>query len=155
MSILTSLIYDELIVGNNLATTKQQFFEESFKRLREGGFVEETFLNAILKREAEYPTGLELKNLSISIPHTDVEHVNKPFVFINRMVNKRIKFIQMGTDNEIVRPEYIIILGIKNPKEQVELLSELLELFNQEAFTSKLALASSNNEIKEAFINPL
>lgn len=152
---MTNLIYEDLINGNNQSVSKEMFFKNVFTCLKEKGFVENSFLEAITEREKEYPTGLKLNKISISIPHTDVTHIIKPFIFINKIVNKNLDFIQMGTDDEILQPDYIIILGIKNPTEQVELLSGLLELFDKESFFLALSMAKNDLEIKEAFISHL
>ena len=52
-------------------------------------------------------------------------------------------FIQMGTDDLIVYPRYIMILGIKEAKAQVDLLAELMALLSQEDLVAKLEAAKS------------
>lgn len=149
MNIVRNLIHKELIDLSCDSPTKQNFFESKGKLLNNLKFVEDTYLDAITEREQEYPTGLELKNISIAIPHTTVDHIKKPFIYFSRLTNNQIEFIQMGTDNVIVKPEYILMLGIREPKEQVHLLSEIMELFNQLEFIEKIRNANSKEEIME------
>ena len=137
MSVLSDLTYKELININRQSKSVEEFFKESSKQLLELGFIEETFFNAINEREKIFPTGLELENLIVAIPHTDIEHIVKPFIYVNKLNESQLDFIQMGTDDVIVKPEYIFILGIKNPKGQVELLSTMIELLNNEEFVKK------------------
>ena len=60
--------------------------------------------------------------------------------------------MQMGTDDVKVFPEYVLVLGITQPKEQVTLLSEIMELFSQETFVQKLRCATTTSDIYSAFI---
>ncbi|EHU5038033.1 PTS sugar transporter subunit IIA, partial [Enterococcus faecalis] len=75
----------------------------------------------------------------------------KPFIYFNRLMNKKIEFIQMGTDDVIVKPDYILMLGIKEPREQVNLLAEIINLFNQKEFVTSIRNAKSKKEIMELF----
>lgn len=155
MSILKELIHPELINLENHSKNQADFFDEASKALESKGFVNNTFVEAIKKREENYPTGLELEKISIAIPHTDVEHIIKPFVYINKVSSTDLTFIQMGSDDSQIQPKYVIILGIKDPKGQVGLLSELIELFNNEKFVDELESLQTETELEEAFKNNL
>ena len=124
------------------------FFSIKYQQLKNLNYVNETFKEAISKREVEFPTGLKMESISIAIPHTDVIHIKEPFVSINRLKNK-IDFIQMGTDDERVAVQDIIILGIKDPKKQVSLLSNLMELFSEREFVLAYKKANTSEEIIE------
>lgn len=149
MSIISNLVQKELIDLDNKSKDIKDFFTSAATKLEELEFVEETFLEAIYKREQSYPTGLELPNVIIAIPHTDVEHIKKPFIYVNKMPTKSLSFIQMGTDDVVVEPEIVIVLGIKEPTEQVGLLSTLIELFSEQDFLDKFNNATEPEEIYE------
>ncbi|EGO9169998.1 PTS sugar transporter subunit IIA, partial [Enterococcus faecalis] len=55
------------------------------------------------------------------------------------------------TDDVIVKPDYILMLGIKEPREQVNLLAEIINLFNQKEFVTSIRNAKSKKEIMELF----
>lgn len=153
MGIIENLLNTELINLKNKSRNTDVFFKTSSKKLLELGFVEESFEKAIIEREKKYPTGLDLETVSIAIPHTDVEHIKEPFLYFNKIVDdENIEFIQMGTDDVIVNPKYVMVLGIKNPKEQVDLLSTIIELFNDEKFVSGLSQAENNKEVYRLFV---
>ena len=59
--------------------------EHIYNTHRETNTVKESWLNAMRKREAEYPTGIELEGYSIAIPHCDSEHANQPTIYIIRL----------------------------------------------------------------------
>ncbi|EGO8323942.1 PTS transporter subunit EIIA, partial [Enterococcus faecalis] len=48
-------------------------------------------------------------------------------------------------------PDYILMLGIKEPREQVNLLAEIINLFNQKEFVTSIRNAKSKKEIMELF----
>ncbi|PAB00348.1 PTS sugar transporter subunit IIA [Enterococcus canintestini] len=123
------------------------FFNKVSDRLLVQNVVEDSFKEAITEREKRYPTGLQLENFAIAIPHTDVDHVKEAFVAVNRLKTP-INFYQMGTDDLIVSVKEILVLGIKDPKNQVGLLSELMEVFSDIEFLEKYQSANSNEEIK-------
>ncbi|MBJ0389528.1 PTS sugar transporter subunit IIA, partial [Enterococcus faecalis] len=117
-------IHQELIFFNSKFTTKEQFFEEATKKLKMLEYVEDSFESAIMTREMSFPTGLELGHINIAIPHTDPQHVKKPFVAAYQL-NNPIEFVQMATTDSLVPCELILILGITDPKNQVGLLSTI------------------------------
>lgn len=111
-------------------------------------YVKDSYAEAVKAREQEFPTGLKTQNLNIGIPHTDPDHILKPFVFFAKNESK-IDIRQMG-DNEPMESEYFFFLGIKDSKSQVGLLSELMELFMNEDFVEKLTKANDIEEIINA-----
>lgn len=123
------------------------FFSKVSDRLLVQNVVEDSFKEAITEREKKYPTGLQLENFTIAIPHTDVNHVKEAFVAVNRL-KQPINFYQMGTDDLVVPVKEILVLGIKDPKKQVGLLAQLMELFSDVEFVKKYQNANSNEEIK-------
>lgn len=153
MGLDADLVKKDLINWNNESQSVEELFRNSSDVLVELGFAKESFFNAVNEREKVYPTGLELDLLTVAIPHTDVEHVLKPFIYVHKLSNSQLEFIQMGTDDVIVKPEFIFILGIKEPKGQVELLSSLIELFNTEEFVEQLKQCKTEEGVYELLKN--
>ena len=48
----------------------------------EMGLVKDTYKQAILDREKEFPTGLNTGGCNIAIPHADVTHVNEASICV-------------------------------------------------------------------------
>lgn len=143
------------LVSLNLAVDNQQdFFYTISNDLYAKGYVEKTFEKAILERESTYPTGLQLDNFAIAIPHTDVIHIRQPFVAIYRLI-KSIEFYQMGTDDVVVPVKDILVLGINEPKKQVGLLSNLMQCFTKNEFVEQYKDAISAEKITELIKNNL
>lgn len=145
------LFKPELMDLNMQVIDQADFFSQVSDRLFEQNVVEETFKAAITEREQNYPTGLQLENFAVAIPHTDVVHVKEAFVAVNRL-NQNIDFYQMGTDDVVVPVKDILVLGIKDPKNQVGLLAELMGAFANPEFVEKYQNASTIEAIT-ALIN--
>lgn len=95
------------------------------------------FLEGILEREKKYPTGLNVNGLGIAIPHTDS---NK--VIISQLgfmsLTKPVKFKEMGSDTGTVDVSMIFMLGLKNAKDQLNMLQRLMALFQNEHLVGQL-----------------
>lgn len=147
MGVVASLIQSELIDLACEETDQALFFAHQAAKLQDLGYVADSFGQALAEREAEFPTGLALEHVTVAIPHTYVEHVKRPFIAFYRLAESVIPFIQMGTDDLLVYPRYIMILGIKDAKAQVDLLAELMALLSQEDLVAKLEAAQSPEAI--------
>lgn len=152
MGIIKDLLIQELINLDCEASSQKDFFNQVTDVLEQKGYIESSFNQAIQTREEEYPTGLRLNNIEIAIPHTDPIHVKRPFICLNKISNGKISFEQMGSlSGEKVDPEYVLVLGISKPNEQVQLLAELMDLFNNRDFVEDLRNCSSSKEVTKLF----
>ena len=101
--------------------TSDEFLNSISDELLEKGYVKESFKDAILKREEEYPTAIGTEKYNLAIPHTDSEHVNKPGVAFVRL-KKECKFKEMCTNNDINVNMAFVLLD-KDPSEIVKVLN--------------------------------
>lgn len=149
MGVIASLIRSDLIDLACEAKDQATFFAQKAADLLAKGYVKESFAVALQDREQEFPTGLALAHVTVAIPHTYVEHVKAPFLYVNRLIQPLIPFTQMGTDDQVVYPQYILILGIKEAKAQVTLLAELMDLLAQEEWVARLNAASTPEAVMD------
>lgn len=129
----SDLFDSKLIKLNQKFESQRELFEYVSDILEEENYTEDTFFDAIREREKVFPTGLQTDMVNLAIPHTDVIHVKRPFIFVVTL-NKPIKFIQMGTFDEWVDIDTVFVLGIKEPQEQVGLLSNIMTQFRNKYF---------------------
>lgn len=133
----TGLIKEELIFTNLEAKTSQELFYFIGNQLLTLDYVKPTFIQAVIDREKEYPTGLALEEFNVAIPHTDSVHIKQPFVAVVK--NKyKLPFVHMGTDDHIIDIDCFFILGITDPNGHISLLQTLMERFNMPPFVEKL-----------------
>ncbi|GGB58628.1 PTS galactitol transporter subunit IIA [Lentibacillus populi] len=140
-------LFDEGLVDLEVDfSSQEEIFELISNVLNDKGYVENSFKSAILKRESEFPTGLATETMKIAIPHTDVMHVRKPFIYVAKL-KKPIPFLHMGTDDDWVDVENIFVLGIKEPSEQVGLLSLIMEKLQDKQFKKNFNTIANKQEM--------
>ena len=144
----------KLIKLNQEFESQRELFEYVSDILEEENYTEDTFFEAIMEREKVFPTGLQTDMVNLAIPHTDVIHVKRPFIFVVTL-NKPIKFVQMGTFDEWVDIDTVFVLGIKEPQEQVGLLSNIMTQFRNkyfiDAFNSMVNISKMEELLKNEF----
>lgn len=150
MSDIKELFSTELIDFNISVENENELFKEVSDKLLELGYVNNGYLNGIINREAQFPTGLITQHLNIALPHSDCEFIEKPFVNIVRL-KEPILVKQMGDSREMFVSD-LLFLGIKDPNGQVGLLSKLMELFMSEEFVNGFIKTETPQEMYEIII---
>lgn len=114
--------------------------------LLEKGYVQESYIDAVLEREAKLPTGLDINGFSVAIPHTDPEHVNRAAFAVGVLKNP-VRFHCMAAPEEETQVRLVFLLAIKDPDKQVELLQKLMAVFQDAALLKAIQQASTKGEI--------
>lgn len=104
----TNLIFIDL----DAKDSKEVFEQVGGAFIREG-YAKETYIQGLIDREAEFPTGLDIDGFGVAIPHTPVEHVNKTGTAIAVLRNP-VTFHEMGGDDEDTVEARLIILSISS-----------------------------------------
>lgn len=146
-----SMFSPKLIDLSVKASTENEAFEKVAEKLKNEGMVNDNYLTGIVKREAEFPTGLITQFTNIALPHSDPQYVEKPFVYVCRLTNE-ISCRQMGDSREMYTKD-LFFLGIKDGKNQVGLLQKFMNLFMDEAFVTRYLSIKDNEEMYELFVN--
>ncbi len=137
---------EELIFPNLNVSNSKEVFEQVGGKFIQEGFCKDSYINALVNRESEFPTGIDVDGFGIAIPHTDVSHVNKAGIAIATL-EKPVKFIQMGTDDEEVGAKVIFMLAVDDPKEHLGLLQSILAILQDKEVLNKLSNADKCSEI--------
>ena len=99
----------------------------------ESGVAKPSYPDAIVAREAQYPTALPATAFDIAVPHTFAEHVNEPAMGIC-VLREPVEFHQMGSPEITLQPRLLFMLAITDPKDQIKLLRKIMKLIqNPEA----------------------
>jgi len=107
-------------------------------------FVKDTYLKGVLEREKVYPTGLPSRGISIAIPHTDPIHVKKSQIAVMTLKNP-VLFSMMGSPEVTLPVQIVFMMAIKEPKQQLQLLKQLMKVFQDEKLLQEI-LASQDEE---------
>lgn len=99
MSDYSKLFDKELIFLNLDASNRNELFKKVYEKLAEKGIVKESYLDALTKREDEFPTGVVTQSLPIALPHANPENVNHPFIAVVQTKDD-IRVQQMGTNED-------------------------------------------------------
>ncbi|MEO3992403.1 PTS sugar transporter subunit IIA [Pseudocitrobacter cyperus] len=117
--------------------TATDFFHSIFSLLKEGGYVEDSFLDAILVREKKYPTGLPTLPVAIALPHTDPQHVIRPFISVTRLLQP-VAWQEMGNDDNTLNVQFIVLLGFVDHSSHLAVLQQLMDCLADEEFVQTL-----------------
>jgi galactitol PTS system EIIA component len=90
----------------------------------EQGYARESFVDAVVEREASFPTGLPLP-LPVAIPHADASHILKPGLAA-LVPATPLRFGEMGSRTRTVEAGFVLMLLVNEPGEQVALLGRLI-----------------------------
>ncbi|XKM13556.1 PTS sugar transporter subunit IIA [Orbaceae bacterium ac157xtp] len=118
-------------------TDQEQILTMMANKMHEIGVVKNSYLNGILKREKEYPTGLLINEFGFALPHTDSIHVNESQICFCSL-KQPIIFNNMVDQNQKVPVRFIFMLAMKQPHEQLENLQNLIALFQSEKYVNEL-----------------
>jgi PTS system galactitol-specific IIA component len=130
------------------ALTRDEALSELANVMEAKGLVKDDYLENVLKRELVYPTGLQIGEVGVAIPHTDNIYVNQSQIAFMKLFAP-VEFIQMGTEDEPVSVQLIFMLALKEPHEQVEMLAKLIGTFqNPEVLAELLVVKNEPDYMK-------
>jgi galactitol PTS system EIIA component len=134
------------------------FFEDHFEVLKHigaamlnVGVVKNTYPQALLDREKDYPTGIALEGYSIAIPHCSADNAISPAIYLIRP-NAPVPFDQ-ADDTGKVSAQLIIALIVTDPKDQLVLLKRLFTNIQNPDFFYALLNAEDEETLVSTFKN--
>src|SRR5699024_2253362 len=93
---MNTLIFDEDNIQVDLEIEYQyEALTYMANNLYERNLVKESFKQAIISREKEFPTGLPTRPYAVAIPHTDPEHIIKKNISL-AVMKEPVNFSVMG-----------------------------------------------------------
>lgn len=120
-----------------------------YERLAALGIVKESFKEAILTREANFATGLQVGEIGFAIPHTDSEHVNESQIAIMTLAEP-VMFKQMGDHSTQVPVSVVFMLALKESAAHLTMLQTLIELMQNDEVIRELLSFEESSENKAA-----
>ncbi|MDO4276205.1 MAG: PTS sugar transporter subunit IIA [Eubacteriales bacterium] len=139
---------DTLITVDLEAESYEEVMEQLGGILIREGYCKESYVNALITREKEFPTGLDVDGVGVAIPHTDVSHVNKAGIAIG-VLKKPVTFVQMGSDDENVEVGLVFMLAVVNPNEHIDQLQRIIAIIQDKEVLSKIQKVKDTKQIIE------
>jgi len=130
----------------------EQVFDTMGARFRKLGYVNDTYLPSIKKREAQYPTALPVEPYPIAIPHTEATAIIHPFIAPVRL-RESVKWGDMSNPDNMFDVRLVFMLGFKDPGEHIELLQILMYNFQKPEWVDGLFAATTEDELYDAVIS--
>lgn len=110
------------------------------------GVVKESFPQAIIDREAVYPTGLPASEFDIAISHCDSDHVNESAIGAVAL-DEPVEFEMMGGMGDgPLSVRLIFMLAIKDPKAQVPTLQKMMAIIQNQQLLKDIREADTAEE---------
>ena len=146
------MIWEELdksvIVPDLEAETWEDVMKSLGQKLIDEGYTKESYIDALLTREKDFPTGLDIDGLGVAIPHTDVSHVNKAGIAIG-VLKKPVTFIQMGSDDEEIGVKLVFMLAVTDTNAHIDELQRIIEIIQYKDVLEKLFTVTDKDTIIE------
>ena len=122
---------DNLIFHNLKAFDNIEVLQLMGDAMIQEGYGEEGFTEAVLKREKDYPTGLDVDGIGVAIPHTDAEHVKKEGISI-AVLNPPIEFDAMGEEDCRIPVKIVIMFTVAGKDKHIDRLLQVLDMIKDE-----------------------
>ena len=141
--------FEENLLMPLQADTKEEALTQLGTLLLNNGYVKESFIPAILAREAEYATGLPTGEIGVAIPHTDAIHVNKQAVAVG-ILEKPVQFCIMGDpDNTPTDVNIILMLAVPDKDKVMVMLQQLMEIIPDKEYLAALGVTKDHAKMSE------
>lgn len=140
-----TMFFEELIFLDKAFQNTDQFFDFMFPILKNGGYVQDSFLSAIKKRENDYPTALPTEPYVVAIPHTDIAHIVKPFIAFTRLEGTT-PWCEMASNDNVLQASFVFMLGFIEKDGHLNLLQALMSHCSNPDFLKTLRQVKSTQE---------
>lgn len=140
-------IFNENLVAISLGEPdRERAIRALAKLLSENDYVKDSYLDAVLEREKEFPTGLSTEPFGVALPHTDCEHVKEAGIAVGILPNPA-EFHAMDDPDEIVEVRLIFLMAIRESGMMVEILQKLAEIFQKPDVLKQLSAAADPSRV--------
>ncbi|WP_130811283.1 PTS sugar transporter subunit IIA [Olsenella sp. Marseille-P4559] len=140
------LLRKELVNVNLEASSKEDLLHKLANEFLDEDLVKPSFMQAILDREEEYPTGLPAVAFDIAIPHCAASNINETSMGVATLAHP-IEFQQMGSPEITLHPEVVFMLAIQDPGKQLETLQKIMAVIQDCGLLESIRAAKSADEL--------
>ncbi len=143
---------DEIVIRSNLVKIdlEAKNYKEAIKKMSDllidNGMAKETYYDALIRREENFPTGLEGAGIGFAIPHADIEHVRRTSMAVG-ILKDSVEFSSMEDYDKEIDVKIIIMLAVREPSKQVALLQSLMEMMQDKEVINELLEVNNNDNL--------
>ncbi|PBI77866.1 hypothetical protein A9993_23710 [Rahnella victoriana] len=145
---LNTSLDSELIYLHQTSQDRNGMFTKITDELLAKGIVEESYREALILREQNHPTAMQLETMGVAIPHVDVEHVLEERLVVVTCP-EGIEFNQAEDPELTMKVNVIFFLLLKEKDAHLEFLMKLISLFQKTGEMEKLLSTASTEEVMQ------
>lgn len=138
---------DNIIFLNKSFESREAMFEAISHELLANHYVTEQYLQKVIERENEHPTGFKLKTLSVAMPHVDSEFVKKDGMFV--VTSKQGIIFKNAETDEDLSVNIVFGLLLKQSDTHLTFLMKLASSFSKDQILQKIVESNNKFEIKK------
>src|SRR5699024_528464 len=135
MVLMGELATDQLFSENEVyiskASTQEDVFREIADSLLKKDLVTKDFINNLLEREQNYPTGIDMSVVSPKIPNIAIPHTESEFVKARMIVpiklDKEISFHNMIDPSKEFPVKILFMILNNDPEGQSNILAQIMD----------------------------
>lgn len=131
------VIEGDLVLRIPRAASCYEVLEQTAGRLHAKGCVKDSFEQALIEREHNFPTGIRVGNINVAIPHTDTVHVERTAIAV-ALLDEPVAFRELGAPQNEVGVSIVLNLAIKDGSQQVGFLKRVMALIQDQDCLSRL-----------------
>lgn len=141
---------DESLIFINLEKQgKEELLKEMAQSFVTNDYCNESFVEAVIAREAVYPTGIKLEKMGVAIPHADAKHVIKDGVGF-AILREPVAFLQMGgSEGDDPADVRLVIMLATKGRDHIGLLQKTMQLLQNEAILEEIMKVQKEVELIE------
>lgn len=150
---MAALHFDEnLVVFVEEASSPAEVEAQLAAVLEKQGYVKDSFVPALLAREQEYPTALEVGKHNVAIPHTDAEHTLKGAVCVG-ILEKPVTWQRMDDSDESCDVDFVVMLALNDPHDHLDMLQKVIALVQDQDLVGRI-VAEKDHAAVAALVAP-
>ena len=124
---MRDILFPECVITHMKAKSKEDALHQLYEVLLKNGKVKTSFYDAVLERERDYPTGLELEEYNAAIPHVVPAHVEHSAMGI-AVLDTPVTFQRMDDDEATVDVNVIFNIALDVNGKQIDILQEIMAI---------------------------
>lgn len=136
----------DLVVLDMDCETAEEVIQQLAEKLEKKKWVKEGYIQAVLNREREYPTGLPTNGAAVAIPHTNAEFCLRS-AMVTGILRKPVPFGNMANSDEVLPVRIVFLLAMKEPAFQVHWLKQLVSMLRKPGMLEDLIQQTSVDEV--------
>ncbi len=137
---------EDLVILQSPLTTNRAVIESLAQRLHEKAYVKDSFSKAVWQREEVFPTGLQIGEINVAIPHAEPEHVNQSCISICSL-KEPVPFSRMDDDSQKVNVKLVLMLALSEAHSHMEVLSKIIRSISDEQFVKELTQTADSKKV--------